>query len=95
MHGTGAEWYVASKALVLSSRSLWCHSNHVKAHASDSEANVIQVHITALNGRLFDSPCRPGIYLPTKTKVEPDLSLVRDKFSVRYECWPSLEIDVN
>ena len=43
---------------------------------------------TVLNVRLFDSPCRPGIYLPRKMnwKEEPDLSLVRDKFSVRYEC---------
>ena len=30
-----------------------------------------------LNGRPFDSPCRPRIYLPRKMKVEPDLSLVR------------------
>ena len=44
---------------------------------------------------VFDSPCGPGIYLPRKVKVEPDLSLLRDKFSVRYECEPSLEIDVN
>ena len=29
-------WYVAAKALVLSLRSVWCHSNHVKAHASDA-----------------------------------------------------------
>ena len=29
--------------------------------------------------RLFDSPCRPGIYLPRKMKGEPDLSLVRDQ----------------
>ena len=28
----------------------------------------------------------PGIYLPRKIKVEPDLSLLRDKFSVRYGC---------
>ena len=28
-------------------------------------------------------------------KVEPDLSLVQDKFSVRYECQQSLEMDVN
>ena len=29
-------WCVAAKALVLSSRSVWCHSNHVKAHARDA-----------------------------------------------------------
>ena len=28
-------------------------------------------------------------------KLEPDLSLIRDEFSVRYECWQSLEIHVN
>ena len=46
------EWYVASKALVLSLRSVWCHGNHVNVHASDatiivtvdSQAHVIQVH---------------------------------------------------
>ena len=30
-----------------------------------------------------------------KMKVEPDLSLERGTFSVRYECWQSLEIDVS
>jgi len=30
--------------------------------------------------RLFDSPCQPGIYLPKKMKVEPDLSVEMDKF---------------
>ena len=28
----------------------------------------------------------PGIYLHRVMKVEPDVSLVRGKFSVRYEC---------
>ena len=76
----------------------------MNAHASD--ATIIITHSirkhrlfryksTALNGSLFDSPCGPGIYLPKTIKVEPDLSLLRDKFSVRYECEPSLEIDVN
>ena len=32
--------------------------------------------------RLFDSPCRPEIYLPREMKAEPDLSLVRDESSV-------------
>ena len=41
---------------------------------------------TIPNGRLLDLPCRPGIYLPRKVNLKPDLSLVRDKFSVRYEC---------
>ena len=44
--------YVASKALVLSLRSVWCHVYHVNAHTSgatititfDSPAHVIQVH---------------------------------------------------
>ena len=56
----------------------------------DSQADVIQVHMGG-----FDSLCWPGIYLPRKMKVEPDLSLVWDKFSVRYKCYQSLEIDVN
>ena len=29
-------WYMAARALVLSSRSVWCHSNHVKAPARDA-----------------------------------------------------------
>ena len=29
---------------------------------------------------------QPGIYLPRKMKVEPDLSLVLDELLVRYEC---------
>ena len=33
MHGIQ---YMAAKALMLSLRSVWCHSNHVKAHASDA-----------------------------------------------------------
>ena len=27
------------------------------------------------------------MYLPRRMKVEPDLSLVQDKFLVRYECY--------
>ena len=38
------------------------------------------------NGKLFDSPCWPRIYLPRKMKGEPDLNLVWDKFLVSYEC---------
>ena len=30
------------------------------------------------------------MYLPRRMKVEPDLSLVRDKFLVRYECYINL-----
>ena len=68
-------------------------SNHVNAHALnttiiiiDSQAHVIQVHKYGhLNVRLFYSSCRrESIYLPRKMKVEPDLSLVQGKFSVRY-----------
>ena len=48
--------------------------------------SVIQVRYSytsiLLNRRLFDSPCRPEIYLLRKVKVEPDLSLVRDKLPV-------------
>ena len=29
-------WYMSARALVLSSRSVWCHSNHVKVHARDT-----------------------------------------------------------
>ena len=81
-------------------RRPWCEvkvrrmsSNHVNAHALnttiiiiDSQARVIQVHKYGhLNVRLFDSSCRrESIYLPRKMKVEPDLSLVQGKFSVRY-----------
>ena len=44
--------FVAVKAVVLSLRSIWCHGNHVNAHARDatiiitfnSQAQVIQVH---------------------------------------------------
>ena len=41
--------------------------------------------IRILNERIFDSPGRPGMYLPRKMNVEPDLSLVRDTFPVRYD----------
>ena len=48
--------------------------------------SVIQVRYSytsiLLNRRLFDSPCRPEIYLPRNVKVEPDLSEVRDKLPV-------------
>ena len=37
----------------------------------------------------------PWIYLPRKIKVEPDLSFVQDKFSVRYECQQILKVDEN
>ena len=43
------KWYVASKALVLSSKSLWCHSNHVNAHASDA------IVITSVGREVKDS----------------------------------------
>ena len=36
-------------------------------------------YTSLLNARLFDSPCRLGIYLPREMKVEPDLSLVREE----------------
>ena len=36
---------------------------------------------------------RKSIY--QEKKLEPDLSLIRDESSVRYECWQSLEIHVN
>ena len=54
----------------------------------DSQALVIQVHnyFTKCTVRLYDSLCQSGIYLPWKMKVERDPGLVRDKFSVRYEC---------
>ena len=54
-----------------------------------SQAHVIDRYTrTVLNGRLFNLPCQPGIYLlrKLKMKVEPDLSLVQDKFLVKYEC---------
>ena len=50
---------------------------------------------TVLNVRLFDWPCWPRIYLTRKMKVEPDLRLVMDMFSVRYKCYQSLEIHVS
>ena len=56
----------------------WCNNHYYIWFAS--------THNSGMQGRLFDSPCQPGIYLPRKTKVQPDLSLLQDKFSVRYEC---------
>ena len=94
IHGMNGMWSL--RPWVLSSTSVWHHSNRVNGLLVN--AHSIPKHrytSTALNGRLFDSPCRPGIHLPRKVKVEPDLSLVRDKFSVRYECLQSLELDVN
>ena len=35
------EGYVASKVLVVSSRSDWCHNNYVNAHASDATIIII------------------------------------------------------
>ena len=66
----------------------------MNAHASDAtvivtfdlQAHLIQVHKYCTKWETFDLPCRSGIYLPRNMKGEPDLSLVRDKFSVRYEC---------
>ena len=54
----------------------------------------LQAHSSVPNMRLFNSPCQPGIHLPRKMKVEPDLSLVQDELLVRYECSQSLEIHV-
>ena len=71
---------------MLSLRSVWCHVNHVNAHASNAIIvitfdrspssfdrllhSIIQVRFryrkTVLNGRLFDSPCWPGIYMFTQ-----------------------------
>ena len=52
----------------------------------NSQAHVIQEHkYCIINVRLFDLSCRMGIFLPRKMKVEPDLSLMRDELSVRYE----------
>ena len=84
---------MAAKALVLSLGSVLCHGNNMNAHASDgtfiftfdSQAHLIQVHKYCTKWETFDLPYRPGIYLP-RMKGEPDLSLGRDKFSVRYEC---------
>ena len=47
---------------------------------------------TVLNVRLYNSLCQPEIYLPRKMKVECDPGLVRDKFSVRYDCEQSREM---
>ena len=91
---TGNARYVAAKALVLSLKFVWCHGHHVNTHASDATIitllhSIIHVRYrytsTLLNGKLFHSPGRPGIYLPRKVKVELDLSLLRDKFSLGYE----------
>ena len=75
---------------------LKCHASLAPLHfffhwkrlviiAFDSQVHVIQVH-KLLNERLFDWACRSGIYLPRNMKAAPDFSLVRDKFSVRYDC---------
>ena len=85
---------MAAKALVLSLGSVLCHGNNMNAHASDatfiftfdSQAHLIQVHKYCTKWETFDLPCRPGIYLPRNMKGEPDLSLMRHKFSVTYEC---------
>ena len=37
------------------------------------------VYLRDMNLRLFDSPCRSGIYFPRKMNVEADLSLVREE----------------
>ena len=80
---------------MLSLRSVSSHSNHVNAHAKDATIIITSIRkhsysrtqvLLILNGRLCNLPCQPGIYLPRKMNIEPDLSLVRDKFSVRYEC---------
>ena len=99
---TGNAKYVAAKALVLSLKFVWCHGHHVNTHASDATIitllhSIIHVRYrytsTLLNGKLFDSPGRAGIYPgwnlsgleSRKVKVELDLSLLRDKFSLGYE----------
>ena len=87
------------KALVLSSRSVWCHNNHVNEiqvmpiYDTRSIRKHTQLRYTspALNGRLFDSPCRPRIFLPRKIKVEPDLSLAGTSFRWDTSGWQRLD----
>ena len=79
---------------MLSLRSVLCHGNHVNAHASDVtitvtvdwQAHVIQVHECCTKWETFRFALPAWNLFTQKMKVEPDLSLVRDKFSVEYEC---------
>ena len=41
-------WYMAARAVVLSSRSVWCHSNHVKAHARDATIITLTILVERL-----------------------------------------------
>ena len=65
---------MAAKALVLSLRSVWSHGNHGECTCKWCNSHYYIRFV--LNGRLFDSSCRPGIYLPRKMKVQSGLSLV-------------------
>ena len=52
-------WYVAAKAVALSLRSVWCHINHVNAHASDATIiNYIRFASTRSSGTHCTAPAK-------------------------------------
>ena len=86
MHGH----YMAAKALVLSFRStviMWLQTQVMQQYLFDSKTHIIEFRYTCnvLNTRLLNTHCQPEIYLLREMKVEPDLTLVQDESSVRYE----------
>ena len=90
---------MAVMALVLSLRStviMWMQTQVMQQHLFDLKTHIIKFSYTCnvLNTRLFNTHCQPEIDLPREMKVEPDLSLVQDESSVRYEWLQSLYISV-
>ena len=55
---------------------------HASEYAFDSEANVIQVHKYCTEWAIFRFALPAWNLCTHEDKVEPDLSLVRDPFSV-------------
>ena len=76
--GPGVEF----KVYFMSRYSRECKCKWCSYYLSDSKMHVLNSGICVMYGaRLFNSPCRPEIYLPREMKAESDLSLVRDESS--------------
>ena len=73
--GRGVEY----KVRLMSQLSRECTCTWCNNHCSTRKHTWFVSTSTVSIMRLFDSPCRPGIYLPRKMNVEADLSLVREE----------------
>ena len=71
-------WYVPAKADVTVITGMHILSDATIFVGFENARIKYRYTRTPLNARLFDSLCRPEIFLPREMKAEADLSLVRD-----------------